>query len=141
MQALQADEQTHLSKRILVSAISESGRKTMSGAYKLITTSFGADDRRVERNIMLGTTPYTSRVCLACASHAAPATGDDGQRVARESPNAKSEAAEEQEQEERLPTEKEVYLAVLQREFGLQLTEDEQRALDLEKSKRNASVW
>lgn len=55
MQALQADEETHLSKRILISAISESGRKTMSGAYRLITTTF-ADGQRVERNIMMGGT-------------------------------------------------------------------------------------
>jgi hypothetical protein len=52
VQALQADEETHLSKRILISAISESGRKTMSGAYRLITTTF-ADGQRVERNIMM----------------------------------------------------------------------------------------
>lgn len=60
--ALQADEETHLSKRILISAISESGRKTMSGAYRLITTTF-ADGQRVERNIMKG--------------------DEDGERVAR----------------------------------------------------------
>ncbi len=58
--------------------------------------------------------------------------------MAREAATGDSATAEE---EQRKPTEKEVYLEVLQREFDLRLTEDEQRALDLEKSKRNSSVW
>jgi len=63
---------------------------------------------------------------------------EDGERVAREAATRDSTTAEE---EQRKPTEKEVYLEVLQREFDLRLAEDEQRALDLEKSKRNSSVW
>lgn len=66
---------------------------------------------------------------------------EDGERVAREAATGDSATAEEEQRQQRKPTEKEVYLEVLQREFDLRLTEDEQRALDLEKSKRNSSVW
>jgi arylamine N-acetyltransferase len=99
-QALQADESAHFNKRILVSVVTDTKRKTLSGARRFVTTTF-ADGKREETDILA---PLGS------------SAADNSQR------------------------EKETYAEVLRREFNIALTPDEQRALDLETSKRNSSI-
>ena len=84
----------------MVSVVSDTKRKTLSGARRYVTTTF-ADGKREETDILA---PLGS------------SGADNSQR------------------------EKEVYAEVLRREFGITLTPDEQRALDLETSKRNSSI-
>jgi arylamine N-acetyltransferase len=50
-QALQADESAHFNKRILVSVVIDTKRKTLSGARRFITTTF-ADGKREETDIL-----------------------------------------------------------------------------------------
>jgi hypothetical protein len=62
-QALQADETAHFNRRILVSVVTDTERKTLTGARRLCITRF-ADGTRDEKYIHEGTAPMGG--CWCC---------------------------------------------------------------------------